>query len=175
MQDKEYQESLTGVKNGEKSKNRKFSQVWGDIHSEQGLLLKGHKLILPEGTIKGIDLKEIIMDIAHEGHPGATKMKQYLRSKLWFPHMDQKIEDVTRGYLACQAATATKHRDPLVPTEPPSEVWKDLTADHWGPTPNGKYVLAVIDKLRKFPEVEIVSSTTAEPNIRALDNIFSRL
>ena len=42
LQDKEYQEALTGVKNGKKSKNRKFSQVWGDIHSEQGLLLKGH-------------------------------------------------------------------------------------------------------------------------------------
>ena len=81
--------------------------------------------------------------------------------------------DVTRGCLACQAGTATKHRYPLVPTEPPSEVWKDLTADHWGPTPNGKYVLVVIDKLSKFPELEIVSSTSAEPNIRALDNIFS--
>ena len=88
--------------------------------------------------------------------------------------MGQKIVNVTRGCLACQAETAMKHRDPLVPTEPPREVWKDLTVDHWGPTANGKYVLVVIDKLSKFPEVEIVSSTSAEPNIRALDSIFSR-
>ena len=63
---------------------------------------------------------------------------------------------------------------PLVPTEPPSEIWKDLAADHWGPTPEGKYLLVLIDKLSRYPEVMVVNSTSAEANIEAFDTIFSR-
>ena len=31
-------------------------------------------------------------------------------------------------------ATATGHRNPLLPTEPPADVWTDLASIHWGPT-----------------------------------------
>ena len=49
-----------------------------------------------------------------------------------------------------------------------------LGADHWGPTPNGKHILAVIDMLSKYPEVAITKDTSAEENIIALDEILSR-
>ena len=66
------------------------------------------------------------------------------------------------------------HRDPLVPTEPPAEVWTDLAADHWGPTPFNTHMLVIIDKLSRFPEVVEVRGTSAEANISAFDSVFSR-
>ena len=83
--------------------------------------------------------------------------------------MDQQVEKVTKGCLPCQASTIVKHRDPLVPTEPPDEVWKDLAADHWGPTPDKKFVLLVIDKLSRRPEAKIDSGTAADPILKHLE------
>ena len=72
-------------------------------------------------------------------------------------------------------SSANNHEawDPLVPSTPPDQVWKDLGADHWGPTPEGKHVLVVIDKLSRYPEVRIVSGTSADDNVEAFDDIFT--
>ena len=54
-----------------------------------------------------------MLDIAHEGHPGETAMETYVRSRLWFPKMDEGISKITQRCLACQASTVTKTRDPF--------------------------------------------------------------
>lgn len=43
------------------------------------ILLRGHKIVMPEV------LRDRTLKLAHEGHPGITKMKQRLRSKVWWP------------------------------------------------------------------------------------------
>ena len=87
--------------------------------------------------------------------------------------MDEAIEQMVNGCLPCQASTVTKHRDPLIPSEPPTEPWEKLSADHWGPTADGKYILLVIDQLTRYPKVAIVNGTGADANIAALDEIFA--
>ena len=74
--------------------------------------------------------------------------------------------------LPCLASTETKHRDPLVPNEPPATPWTNLAADHWRPTPDGKHLLLVIDELTRYPELEVVSGTSADANIEAFDTMF---
>ena len=76
-------------------------------------------------------------------------MKRHLRARLWFPGMDASIDELVAGCNACQASTETKHRDPLIPTQPPHEPKQKLAADHWGPTADGKYLLVVIDELSR--------------------------
>ena len=41
-------------------------------------------------------------------------------------------------------------------------------------TPDGKYLIVLIDMLSKYPEVEVVNSTNADTNVKVLDDIFSR-
>ena len=96
-----------------------------------------------------------------------------MRSKLWFPGMDEKVNELVSTCLPCLASTEVKHRDPLIPTKPPSTPWSKLAADHWGPTADGKYLLVVIDELTRFPEMAVVTSTSADANIEAFDNIFT--
>ena len=45
--------------------------------------------------------------------------------------------------------------------------------DFYGPLPSGEYLLVVIDRYSRFPEVEIVKSTKASIIILKLDRIFS--
>ncbi|PFX34364.1 Retrovirus-related Pol polyprotein from transposon opus [Stylophora pistillata] len=51
----------------------------------------------------------------------------------------------------------------------------ERTCDEFlGPLPSGEYLMVVIDKYSRFPEVEIVTSTSARSTILKLDAIFAK-
>ena len=58
-------------------------------------------------------------------------------------------------------------------TQMPKSQWEVLNIDFYGPLPTGEYLLVVIDRYSRFPEVEIVSSTKAPVIIPRLDKIFA--
>ena len=152
-----------------------YKRVWKELSVIDNLLHKGSKLVLPHAISPGGgSIRTRALDIAHEGHPGIEAMKQLLRARLWFPGMDTAIEESCTSCMPCQASTEVKHRDPLKPATPPENPWEKLATDHWGPTADGKYLLVVIDKLSRYPEVAVVNSTSADDNIEAFDNIFTR-
>ena len=62
---------------------------------------------------------------------------------------------------------------PLCETEMPSKPWSSLHMDFCGPFPSGESVLVVIGAYSRFPEVDILKSTTAPSIINKLDQIFS--
>ena len=78
--------------------------------------------------------------------------------------------------MQCQA---TNH-DPKPASEPlqmspvPQSSWQKLSMDFCGPFPNGDYMLVVTDGLSRFPEVEVLRSTSAKAVIPHLDNIFAK-
>ena len=120
----------------------------------------------------GGNIRKHVLDMAHQGHPGITAMKGQLRSRVWFPKMDEAVKELVNGCLACQAKRP--QRDPLIPTTPPKQPWEVLGADHWGPTPDGNHILVVIVMLTKYPEEAVMKNTSMDANIEALDDIMSR-
>lgn len=54
----------------------------------------------------------------------------------------------------------------------PSDPWKEVGMDLWGPTNSGEYLLVVVCKQTRW-ELEFVSSTCARAVIPKLDQIFS--
>ena len=52
-------------------------------------------------------------------------------------------------------------------------LWEVLNIDFYGSLPTGEYLLVVINRYSRFPEVEIVSSTKASVLIPKLDKIFA--
>ena len=55
----------------------------------------------------------------------------------------------------------------------PEGPWEVVHTDFYGPLPTGEYLLVVIDRYSRFPEVEIVRSTKASTVIQKLDKIFA--
>ena len=153
-----------------------YHKVWQELCTIDEVIYKGDKLVIPDGELfpGSGNIRTWVLDIAHEGHQGCSAMKRYLRSTAWFPGMDKAVDRKVSECLACQASTKTHHRDPLIPSTPPSMPWEKLSADHWGPLPDGKHLLVVIDELSRYPEVAVVNGTSAHANIPALDNIFAR-
>jgi len=56
----------------------------------------------------------------------------------------------------------------------PSAPWKEVVVDFAGPFPSGDYIMVVTDEISCFPEVEILTSTSAKVVIPKLDAIVAR-
>ena len=61
------------------------------------IILRGSRIILPER----LRLKAI--HIAHEGHKGLVKTKQWLREKVWYPGIDKLVKNAVDTCILCQA------------------------------------------------------------------------
>ena len=146
-----------------------FRKVWDTLSINDGLLLKGEKIVVPKS------LEEDIIRIGHEGHMGIVKCKQLLRSKVWFPGMDMKVEKEIKGCLACQSVVDRVKCENIEVSLLPSGPWEELSVDLWGPTPEGDYLLVLIDHYSRFPEVDFVRSTSANTVILKLDRMLSSM
>ena len=180
IRDETYQSLVQVVTSGSRpprdGKLLPYIRIWSELSVLDGLVMRGERIVIPDADL-GYDvgnMRQWVVELGHEGHVGAEAAKRLLRKRLWFPGMDSMVDARTRACLACSAATHTPHRDPLRPTKAPVLPFTRVAADHWGPTPCGRYVLVVIDLLTRYVEVEVVKGTSAEDNIHALDNIFSR-
>ena len=61
--------------------------------TDGGMLLRKTRIIMPA------NVQNKCITIAHEGHQGTTKTKSLLKSKIWFPKMDEKIEHYIKSCL----------------------------------------------------------------------------
>ena len=133
----------------------------------EGVVLRGHLIVMPQA------LRDRTLAIAHQGHQGVVKTKQLLRTKAWWPKIDQHVESLIKNCLAWQSVAPPNPTTPLCETEMPSKPWSSLHMDLCGPFPSGESVLVVIDAYSRFPEVDILKSTTAPSIINKLDRTFS--
>ena len=132
------------------------------------LVLRDTRLVLPE------PLHQQAIDLAHAGHQGIVRTKRLLREKVWFPKIDKLAEDTVKKCLACQACVASTQRpEPIESAVLPSEPWNEVSVDFLSGLPNNDYLLVVMDDYSRFPEVEIVGSTSAKTVIPKLDSIFA--
>ena len=74
--------------------------------------------------------------------------------------------------LACQANSTDNRPDLLQMSPLPPAPWHTLHINFCGPFPTGEYLLVVIDAYFRFPEVDIIQSTSATAITPKLDRIF---
>ena len=136
------------------------------VHNDT-VLLREDKIVLP------ISLYAKAIKIGHEGHQGITRTKSLLRSKIWFPGMNEYVEKEIQNGMPCQATTKSQNRQPVNMSEMPSNAWQNLSADFCGPLPSGECMLVITDEYSRYPIVEIVKSVSASRAIPALDKVLS--
>lgn len=132
------------------------------------ILLRGTRIVMPEL------LRNRTLDLAHEGHPGMTLMKQRLRAKVWWPKIDTHVEKYVKSCRGCMLVAAPAAPEPLKRKKLPSEPWHDLAIDFLGPLPSGHLLLVVVDYYSRYIEVEIMTKIDSTETIKRLDTIFAR-
>ncbi len=88
---------------------KKFYPVAAEMSVENGLLLRGNRLVIPTA------LREDILQRLHVGHQGIKKCRERARQAVWWPGLSKQLEETVRNCTEC-----SKHRsqraEPLIPT-----------------------------------------------------------
>ena len=146
---------------------RAYHRRRDELSLDQGTLMWGMRVIIPSKLQKSM-LEEI-----HSGHVGVVKMKSLARSYVWWPDIDQHIEQIARECPSCQLVQNNPSLAPLHPWMYPEKPWERIHMDFAGPFLGHMY-LVVIDAYSKWPEVFIMQSTTTEKTIDVLSELFAR-
>ena len=100
-------------------------------------------------------------------------MKATARSHVWWPEIDNDIEETAR---TCQQCHKTRKSPPVAPLSPwpwPTAPWQHIHMDF--ATHQSNHYLIVVDAHSKWPEViGPMKTTTAESTCNALCSIFAR-
>lgn len=134
-----------------------------------GILLRGTRIVVPNS------LRKRVLDAAHEGHPGIVAMKSRLRTKVWWPKIDEHAEKIIRSCKGCTLVSKSTAPVPMKRRELPIGPWVDVAVDFLGPLPSGEYLFVIIDYFSRYKEIKIMKSITAKNTIEVLKEIFSRL
>ena len=134
------------------------------------VILCVNRIVLPQS------LHNRAIELAHLGHQGIVKTKQLLREKVWLPDIDKMVEANVKMCLPCQASTQRRSSppEPLKPCPLPAKAWTNVAVDFVGPFPTGEYLIVVIDEYSRYPEVEILTTTSEKAAIPKIGAIFSR-
>ena len=96
-----------------------------------------------------------------------------MHEKIWFPGIDSLVKETITKCQPCQSFGKPNPPQPLHMTEMPSAPWHKSNIDFFGPLSSGDFLLVVIDRYSRYPEVELVQLTKRSVVIPKLDKIFA--
>ena len=136
-----------------------------EISTENGLLFKGHRPIVPE------KLRHRVPQTIHKGHFGFEKMLVRAREAVFWPGITSDLLQTAQSCEVCQTFSRSQQRETLLPHEVPQGPWERLGIDFFE-FQSTTYLL-IADYCSRFPVVRKVRSTTASATIETLKQVFS--
>ncbi|XP_055916795.1 uncharacterized protein K02A2.6-like [Eupeodes corollae] len=169
--DQELMEAVNNVKN-EKWDTKMPSSYFPfklELCTIGNILLRGTRIVIPMALIS------IILELAHEGHPGETVMKRRVRSKVWWPLVDKDVEQFVKKCRDCLIVSKPSQPVPMNRHVFPDRPWSNLAMDLLGPLPNHDYILVAINYYSRYQEFKFLKRITSKDVINFLREIFCRL
>lgn len=145
-----------------------FRMIFSELCRLNDVLLRIDRIVVPQ------KLRTQVLDLAHEGHPGARVMKGHLRANVWWPKMDLHVERYVKACRGCSLVSSPSPPEPMMRKELPSKAWEQIAVDFLGPLPDGENLLVCVDYFSRFVEVVEMSSTSTAATVNELMIIFSR-
>lgn len=136
-----------------------------ELSLEQGCVTWGSRVVIPDS------LRDQVLNLLHEEHPEASRMKMLARSYVWWPGMDQAIEQYVQRCSICQAVQPAAESVPLHPWMYPTKCWSRVHVDF--AVKDASVFLVLVDAYSKWVEVWPMASTSATKTIEKLRGTFA--
>lgn len=148
----------------------RFENVADDLSVEDGILVKTGCAVVP------FDLRSKTLELAHDGHPMAAKMKSILRARCWWPGMPAEVDKWVSSCKTCAISGPPEKTTPMRRAKVPEVVWEALALDFNGPYAklNGISILVIIDYRSRYLIARPVRSTSFEEMKTLLEELFDR-
>ncbi len=150
----------------ERQKFRPYFEKRNELSEENGILLWGHRIVIP------LNLRKLMLKELHTAHLGIEKTKRLARSLMYWPKIDVDIEKMINSCGPCLEMRMMPQKE-IAPWKPENEAWSRVHIDHLGPVKN-KMFLIMVDAFSKWVEIFEVKTLTAAETIQKLRETMSR-
>ena len=144
---------------------REFAPYKHDLSLYNGVVLYNNRVLVPA------NLRKNTLKVLHMGHNGIVAMKVEARTRVWWPGINQDIEEVTKGCPECSGNFKSKPGQ-YMSWPFPRKPWSRLAIDYCGPI-DGKMFLIIVDAYTKFIDVHYTKSATSLATIECLRKSFA--
>jgi len=152
------------------SLNNPYNGILKEIGiSTEGLLTRNDLIIIPQA------LQQRVVDLAHRGHGGMEKMKNFIRRHCYFPLVAKMVTETVKHCAGCRANSGSTTVQPIKPTVLPEEEWSLVAIDFTSKLPSNEYILVAIDEYSRYPICHITKGLTSAQTIAVLRKIFAEL
>ena len=162
---------FAGSRAQEESAVRDFYNVRDRLCIVDGLLMYGFeerdlRLVIPRS------LRQQVLRNLHAAHQGTTSMLSRARQSVYWPGMDQAIQEHTARCDLCQQNAPSQQREPLITSPPPEFPFQQVVTDLF--ELNGHTYLSYADRLTGWLEISHLRSASSESICNVMRNMFHR-
>jgi hypothetical protein len=136
------------------------------LHRNRDVLMYGPRVVVPSAC------RERVKRELHSTHTGMVRMKALARLHVYWPRLNEELEQWVRDCTKCQQYAANTQESLTIPTSWPQNPWTVLNLDLAGPVA-GKMLMILADQTSKWLEVSILPKTDSQSIISELRRIFS--
>jgi len=172
-QDEEYQQLKTVIlksfpdHRGELPDScKRYWQVCHNLTINDDLIVYGCQLLIPSQMHRGV-LKQL-----HESQKGTVCTKQYARLTVYWPGLDNNVDNIVSQCSQCQTHLPSHSKEPMISKPRLAHPFQEIAADFCFHA--GRCYLVFIDCFTDWPTVVPVGkSATATDFITAARELFS--
>ncbi len=167
-QDEQLQTVVDSIQNGWNPQVpcHPYDSFQGELTVLDGVVLRGTRIVVPTS------MRSDMLERIHEGHLGIVKCRRRGREHFYWPSMNNDIEKLVSRCAVCQKYRYQQQKEPLKQHQETLEPWAKVGMDLF--SLNGKDYMVVIDYMSNFPEVALLSGTSAKQVITHTKAIFAR-
>ena len=144
---------------------RPYWQVQNDLTIQNGLLLKGVRLVIPTFT------RLAMQDKLHEGHQGVVRCRSQAQSSVWWTGLSRQLGELVRSCTAC-AVERRNQSEPMIASDTVLRPWQN-TGTYMFVYKKATYLLAVAYASSYVEIAKLAATTSPDANLH-LKSIFAR-
>ena len=145
---------------------REYWTFRDELALSDGVIYKGMKFVVPPS------MRPNLLTQIHSSHMGIVKCKKRANEAMFWPSMNNQIEDIVSDCQLCNEYQVKQHSEPMLPTKTPDLPWSEIASDifEW----EGKNYLLTVDYFSKYIEVDYLPDMSSSATISALKGQISR-
>lgn len=147
--------------------SQEFFKYKAELHCENGLLFRNHKLVIPT------ELQNEISRWLHAPHLGIEKTLARARMHYFWPKMNSQIKEITSKCTICEKFKRNNQKEPLVQEETPKYPFHRVSMDIFEYA--GRDFIALIDAYSNYLIAEPIRSKTSKHVIEVICGKFNTI